>query len=1058
MRTLFDVLLRQRRLIYLLVAGLSAAGIWAALRLPSAIYPELQFPRISIVAQGSSLGARQVVFSLTRPIEQAVSIVPGVTRVRSRSIRGSSQVDVTFLPNTDMNIALQQTQQRVAQAVLPPGLDVQIERLTPSVFPILSYNLEGGDPAVLYDIARYQIVPVLSRIPGIGRVQAQGSAAREVEVIAEPARLAALGLTYTDLATAIRAGITPAAVGRVAQDYKQFLIVTDLEAHTPEEVANVMVRPGVRVRDLASVQLGTEDRVRVVTGNGRPAALINISRQPGASTLAVADSVARTMAALQRTLPSGAVLRPVYDQASLVRESVASVRDAMLIGAALAVVVLLVFLRQGRITAVSATAIPLTMTITVFGMWVVGETLNLMSLGAMAIAIGLVIDDAVVVVENIARHLALGGSRTQAIRDAVQELIWPVTTSTITTVVVFLPLGLLQGVVGQFFKTLSVTLTIAVLVSLVLALTIIPLLSAQFVTEHATGVAEAGEPGMPRAPAGRRGVFTRVGDTIGRGLDRLSDGYEHVLRASLARPLVIVAATVALGVSGYLLYGRAGTGFLPEMDEGAFVFDYFAPGGTALAETDRQVHVVERIMLRTPEIQAISRRTGAELGLFATQQNRGDLVARLVPRAQRSRTIFQVIDQLRTEVGAAVPRLRTDFIQLLSDIINDLAGAATPVEVKVFGTQLDSLEAYARRVTPTIEKVPGLVDFYNGVSEPNAELMLRVHAAEAARLGLTADQVGQAVSGALLGVPAGEVRTSDRAVGVRVRAPDSVRFDPLRLASLPVAVRAGAAATPLGAVATARDTASRAELLRENQRQMIAMTAQVDRRALGAVVGDVQRVLAANPPPAGVTVEIGGQYANQQESFRALLTILLLAAVSVVTVMVVQFESFIEPLVVLLAAPVSFAGALALLVLTNTPLNVSSLMGLILLIGLVVKNGIILLDFTRHVMQREGRALGDALEHAGRVRLRPILMTTLCTLFGLLPLALGMGAGSELQRPLALAVIGGLALSTPITLFVVPTLLVAARGRAYRLPAADAPPAGPALSVAPAGPAPIPST
>ncbi len=1029
MRDFFGLLVRQRRLVFLLVAGLSAAGIWAALRLPSAIYPELQFPRVTIVAGGSALGARQVVFSITRPIEQAVSIVPGVTRVRSRSIRGSSEVDVTFLPNTDMNLALQQTQQRVAQATLPAGLDIQIERLTPSVFPILSYNLEGGDPAVLYDIARYQIVPVLSRIPGIGRVQAQGSAAREVEVIADPSRLAALGLTYADLATAIRVGITPAAVGRVPQDYKQYLVVTDLEAHTPDDVANVVVRAGVRVRDVASVQLGTEDRVSVVAGDGRPAALINISRQPGASTLAVADSVAAVMASLQHTLPSGAVLRPVYDQASLVRESVASVRDAMLIGAGLAVVVLLIFLRQGRITAVSATAIPLTMAITVFVMWVLGETLNLMSLGAMAIAIGLVIDDAVVVVENIARHLAFGGGRHQAIRDALQELIWPVTTSTITTVVVFLPLGLLQGVVGQFFKTLSTTLTIAVLVSLLLALSVIPLLSDRFVAEQVEPEHAAG--GAGGAPA--RGVLARVGRGIGRGLDRLGDGYERVLAASLARPFVVVGLVVALGIAGYLLYGRAGTGFLPEMDEGAFVFDYFAPGGTALAETDRQVHVAEQLMLRTPEVQGISRRTGAELGLAATQQNRGDMVVRLVPRAERSRSVFEIMDALRAQTGAAVPRLRTDFIQILSDALNDLAGAATPVEVKLFGDQLDSLEAYAARVGPKVEKVEGIADFYNGVSEPNAEMLLRVEGSQAARLGLTADQVGQAVSGALLGVSAGEVRTSDRAIGVRVRAPDSVRYDPLRLASLPVAVRPGAPATPLGAVAATRDTTSRAELLRENQRQLIAMTAQVDQRSLGAVVGDVQRILTANPPPAGVQVEIGGQYANQQDSFKALLTILLLAAVSVVTVMVVQFESFVEPLVVLLAAPVSFAGALALLLLTGTALNVSSLMGLILLIGLVVKNGIILLDFTRLVMRDEGRDLGDALRHAGRVRLRPILMTTLCTLFGLLPLALGIGAGSELQKPLALAVIGGLALSTPITLFVVPTLLVAVRGREYRL-------------------------
>ncbi len=1029
---LFQLLQRQRRVVYLIVAALTAAGLWAAFRLPSAIYPELNFARISIVVQGSSLGARQVAFSVTRPIEQAVSSVPGVTRVRSRSIRGSTQVDVTFLPNVDMNLALQQTQQRVAQVALPPGLDIQIERLTPSVFPILSYNLEGGDPATLYDLARYQIVPMLSRIPGIGRVQAQGSAMREVEVVAEPSRLSMLGLTYADVAAAIRKAISPTAVGRVERDYKQFLVVTDVEAHTVEDIGAVEVRPGIRVRDVADVRLGTEDRVSVIAGNGRPAALINISRQPGASTLAVADQVQSTMADVQRTLPPGAVLRPVYDQASLVRDSVASVRDAMLIGAALSVLVLLIFLQHGRITVVSAASIPLTMTITVFVMWALGETFNLMSLGAMAIAIGLVIDDSVVVAENIVRHLSMGGTRERAISDAVQELIWPVTTSTITTVVVFLPLGLLTGVVGQFFKTLSITLTIAVLISLVLAFTLIPLLSQQFLHASAEPTADARRAESNSAPHSHS-ALARAGARVTAAFERLTDVYDRVLRATLRRPVGAAGAMLLLAVAGYLLLGRLGTGFLPEMDEGSFVFDYFAPSGTALAETDRQVRAVEQLMLRTPEIQSISRRTGAELGLFATQQNRGDLVARLVPRSQRTRSVFEIMDALRSEVLAVAPRLRTDFIQLLSDVLNDLAGNATPVEVKLFGDQIAVMEAYAARVGPKIAKVPGIADFYDGISEPNAEMLLRVRAADAARLGLSADQIGQAVSGALLGVAAGELRVEDRAVAVRVRAPDSIRFDPSALASLPVAARVGTNATALGMVASTRDTTSRSELLRENQRQMIAMTAQIAQRPLGAVVTDVRAVIALNPPPNGVQVEIGGQYANQQESFRALLVILLLAAVSVVIVMVVQFESFVEPLTVLLAAPVSFAGALALLLFTGTPLNVSSLMGLILLVGLVVKNGIILLDFTRQLMREKDMALDEALRHAGRVRLRPILMTTLCTLFGLLPLALGLGAGSELQRPLAMAVIGGLALSTPITLLVVPALLVAVRGRGFRL-------------------------
>jgi multidrug efflux pump subunit AcrB len=497
--------------------------------------------------------------------------------------------------------------------------------------------------------------------------------------------------------------------------------------------------------------------------------------------------------------------------------------------------------------------------------------------------------------------------------------------------------------------------------------------------------------------------------------------------------MIAVAAVLVLG--GWLAHRFVGTGFLPEMDEGAFVLDYFTPGGTALVETDRQLHIVERILAETPEITGTSRRTGAELGMFATQQNSGDIVARLAPSSERSRSIFAVIGDVRDRVTTALPRLHIEFVQILSDVINDLAGAARPVEIRLYGPDLAQLETFARKLAPQLEQVSGLEDLYDGVAEPSAELAMTINTAEANRVGMTPEQVSGAVSGALLGVAAGEVRLEDRSIPVRVRAPDSVRFDPLQLGALPVLSSDTRRAVPLSALASFRSQDTRSELLRQNQQQMIQIHADLAERSLGAVMSDVRAILAANPAPAGVRVEVGGQYASQQEAFRALLLVLGLAAASVIAVMVIQFQSFVEPLVILLAAPLSFVGAMVLLLVTGTPLNVSSFMGLILLVGLIVKNGIILLDFTRHRMRTDGLALEPALRDAARIRLRPILMTTLCTLFGLLPLALGLGAGSELQKPLALAVIGGLALSTPITLFVVPTLLVAIRGGAYRLEA-----------------------
>jgi CzcA family heavy metal efflux pump len=1034
-RSLFGLLAQQRRFVYLAIAVLSGAGIWAAVQLPSAIYPELTFSRITIVTQGSSLGARQVLFSITRPIEEAISIVPGVQRVTSRSIRGGSETNINFTPRTDMIFALQQVQARVNQVTpdLPPGLEIEVERLTPSLFPVLTYNLEGGDPATLYDLARYQIKPLISRVPGVGRVDVQGNDVREIEVVADPAKLAAQQMTYQDLAQAIQASTTVAAVGRMPENYKQYLIVTTTEAHSPDDVAQIIVGHGLRVSDLARVIPGTEDHVRIVAGDGRPAALINITRQLGGNTVAIADSVARIAAGLRKTLPSGVILKPVYDQAALVRDATRSVRDAMLIGAVLAVIILLLFLRHARITAISASSIPITMAITVFIMSMLGQTFNLMTLGAMAIAIGLVIDDAVVITENIVRHAHIQSDREIAIRDAIQELIWPVTTSTITTVVVFLPLGLLTGVEGQFFKALSITLTVAVLVSLIVALTIIPLLSEQFLTvpRHPEVSERSEEAEGPLSSRGETGGFLAG---IGRAIDSLGDKYERALGGTFRHARWMVGVAVALVLAGYVVHRFVPTGFLPEIDEGAFVLDYVSPGGTALAETDRQVHVAEQILLATPEISGISRRTGAELGLFATEQNTGDINARLKPEGQRDRSIFEVIDEVRTKVETAVPRLRVEFVQILSDVINDLAGASSPIEIKMFGADLEQLEAYAEKLEPKMSKIDGIEDYFNGVSEASAELQMTINLAEANRAGITPQQVAEEVGGALLGEPAGDIRLDDRSVAVRVRAPDSVRFDPRLLGAIPVFSPDTKASVPLATLATFTPTDTRSELLRENQQQLIRATGDLSGRDLGSVVKDVQAVLAQNPPPPGVRVELAGQYAGQQEAFRALLLVLGLAVASVVAVMVIQFQSFTEPLIVLFAAPLSFVGAIGLLLVTGTPLNVSSFMGLILLVGLIVKNGIILLDFTRHVMKNEGLPLAEALQHAARIRLRPILMTTLCTLFGLLPLALGIGAGSAMQKPLALAVIGGLALSTPITLFVVPTLLVVIRGRDFRLP------------------------
>ena len=779
----------------------------------------------------------------------------------------------------------------------------------------------------------------------------------------------------------------------------------------------------LRVRDLATVTLGTEDHVRIIAGDGRPAALINITRQSGGNTVAIADSVARIAESIRASLPAGVRIKPVYDQAALVRDAVSSVRDAMLVGAALAVLVLLIFLRHLRITAISASVIPLTLMITVYIMSLAGQSFNLMTLGAMAIAIGLVIDDAVVVTENIVRHLHFQPDRHIAVREAVQELVWPVTTSTITTVVVFLPLRLLQGVVGQFFAALSITLTIAVLVSLALAFSIIPLLCDEYLRPQDAEERSEG------APSGGNGIVARFGERI----DRLSDLYDRALARVIPNVKGVIITGVALLALGFLGHRFVGSGFLPDMDEGAFVLDYFTPGGTALAETDRQIHIAETILAQTPEVTGTSRTDWCRARSVRDRTEYGG--RRSAPSPAGGQVTFDLRCDGRSSrqnqccSATTQNRVRTDP-QRCDQRSRGSGSSRRGKAVRAGSQRTRELREVSRawRVEDRWNR-----DFYNGVSEPSAELMMRVNEAETNRIGLTPEQVGAEVSGALLGVGAGDVRLEDRSIAVRVRAPDSLRTDPTQLSALPIVSPTGAS-TALGSLATFTSEGTRGELLRENQQQMITMTSDVSDRALGDVMNDVKAVIAKHKPPAGIRVELGGLYASQREAFRSLLLVLALAVASVIAVMVIQFQSFVEPLVVLVAAPLSFVGAIALLLLTGTALNVSSMMGLILLVGLIVKNGIILLDFTRHRMLQDGLALEPAIREAARIRLRPILMTTLCTLFGLLPLALGLGAGSELQKPLALAVIGGLALSTPITLLFVPTLLVAIRGRDYVIP------------------------
>ena len=1001
---------RQGRAVILVTLLLAGAGAVILPSLPSDIYPPLQFPRLIVIAHSGSLPARTMMMSVTRPIEQAAMEVPGIRRVRSLTFRGATEVSAQFDPNSDMAGALQQLQNRVAEVrgELPADTELTIERLTVSSFPMLSLNLTGGLPTPdLNDYAFFVVRPALSRVPGVGRVEVSATDTREIEVVADPSRLLAANLTVDDVVAALRSSNRLAPVGRYAAGGLEHLVLASGLWGSAAEIGHtpVAVRNGVAVRvaDVARVFPGAPDRTALVTGNGRDAAVVSISQQPGASILAVKAGIERTLAELTHTLPSGLRLSKVYDLAEFVATAIANVRDAILIGGALAVLVLLLFLRDWRVTLIASITLPLTVLATFLFMKLFGESINLMSMGGLAVAIGLVIDDAVVMVENIHRRLSAGGGGRgeQAIDEATRELIAPVVGSTLTTVVVLAPLGFLSGVVGQFFRALSLTLSVSVLVSLVLSLTLIPLLS-RFAYRHGNDREQARE--------------ERPG--------RLESGYARALTASVRRPWLAVAAALVLAVAGWLLYRGMPSGFLPKMDEGGFVIDYLTPPGTALPETDRLVRKMEEAVAKTPEVAAFSRRTGAELGLFATQPNKGDILVRLKPRSQRHRSAEQVIADLRPKLAEAAPGVDLEFVQLLQDMIGDLEGAAEPLEVKIFGDDPETLVAVAERVQHEIEGVQGLVDLV-GPQPGTPETTWRIDPEAAGRAGLTVEQVQGQLATAWLGETATSLQLGDRSIPVRVRYADANRFDPTQLARLTLKTPDGRL-VPLATVARPVIATGDGELTRENLRQVALVTARLEGRDLGSAAQEIQTRLGKLKLPVGYSIEIGGQYESQRQAFRELLLVFGTAAALVLLVLVIEFRAVVPALILLLAAPLSFGGAFLLLRLAGSELDVSSAMGLILLVGLAVKNGIVMIDYA-HRLHAEGQPFAEAMAHAAEVRLRPILMTTLCTLFGLLPLALGLGAGAELQKPLALAVIGGLGLSTLVTLFAVPSAYVALR-------------------------------
>jgi len=988
-----------------------AVGAYLSLTIPVAVFPETNFPRIVVGVDNGVAPIDQMLVIVTRPIEEAVNSVQGLERVVSITSRGTAEIDLYFSWTVDMFQTLQYVNAAMAriQATLPATAKITANRLTFAAFPIMGYSLTSSTipQTKIWEIASYEIKPRLNRMTGVSTVVVQGGQEPEFEITADPAKLIATATTVQNLLDAVSKSNLVDSPGLIENNHQLVLSLVSGQARTPEEIANIVVKTTpagapIHIGDVASVAPSVKPVYTIVTANQKPAVLLNIYRQPDSNSVQVANAVHSEIDVIQKTLPKGIELRPFYDQSEIVTDSIKSVRDAILIGLILASLIMVLFLRDWGTSLVAGLVIPATIAVTFTALRILGESFNLMTLGGLAAAVGLVIDDAIVVVENIVLHRDSGQSRAEAIRSAIREIRTPLIGSTITPIVVFLPLISITGVTGTFFRALAVTVGMALLTSLALALTWTPTLSHFFI--RSKGKEKAGGHGHDGEPS------------------RAMRFYERTLRGSLKHPVLMALFSIVLIVGSYFCYKSLGSDLLPGMDEGGFVLDYIMPAGSSLEETNRVVTEVERILRTTPEVESTSRRTGMQLGLAqVTEANTGDITVKL--KRDRERSGEEIIADVRAKITKQEPMLQIEFVQWLQDMIGDLTSAPEPVAIKLFSQDPALLRTWAPQVADGIKKIPGVVDILNGIDNTisGPATMFQVDPSTAARAGFTPQEIELDASAIMQGEPAtAPVVANDRAYTIRVRFPPPARASFEAIKNTLFVSSTGKIAT-LGSLATVVELPGQTEIRRENLQRDVTVTARLEGLNLGDGMQKVQKAVADLHVPPSIRIQYGGAYEEQQRSFRDLAFVLALAVVLVFTVLLFEFGGFAAPVAVICSALLSTSGVFVALLITGKTFNLSSFMGLIMVIGIVAKNGILLLDADQR-FRSEGVSAEESMVRAGERRLRPIMMTALATIAGMVPLALAWGAGSQMLQPLAIAVIGGILASMVLSLLVTPAV------------------------------------
>ena len=1016
--------------ILFLTVSMALIGAYLAFTIPVAVFPTTDFPRIVIGVDNGVMPIDQMLVTITRPLEEAVNSVPGLQKVQSITSRGSAEVDLFF----DWTVDMYQTLQRVdavlarTQTELPATAKVESHRLTFATFPIIGYSVTSDtvSQSKLWEMATYDLKPRLNRLDGVASVIVQGGRVPEFQVTPDPARLLASGVTVTDILDAIRRTNLIDSPGLLEDNHQLVLGLVSGQVHTPEEIGQIVVKSSaagvpIRVGDIAKVGPSVAPVYTIVTANGKPAVLVSVNRQPESNTLAVANEVHAQISELESTLPPGVHVEPFYDQSTIVRDSISSVRDAVLLGLLLSSAILVLFLRDWGTSLVAGLVIPATLFVTFIVLKMTGQSFNLMTLGGLAAAVGLVIDDAIVVLENIVLHRDAGESRSQAIGSALREMTIPLIGSTITPIVVFLPLISTTGVTGSFFRALAITMAVSLLTSLLLALTWTPTLS-QYLVKNKKRENTSPADATVGASADHDALQAAEEAHLSGFFGRIVNFYARVMQLVIARPMALLLATVVIVTLSYVCYNALSSDLLPEMDEGGFILDYFTPAGSSLAESDRILQRIEKILRETPEVENTSRRTGLQLGLAAvTEANRGDFTVRL--KRNRDRGIDEIISDVRGKIEQSEPAAKVEFVQVLQDMIGDLSNQPQPIVIKLFSQDPQLLSQTAPRVADAIGKIKGVVDILDGIEDTvsGPAVTFKVDSAVASRGGFTPEEVAVDASAILEGEPAATpVVQNDRAYPIRVRFPDSNRTTLESMSNTLLVSSTGHTAT-LGSLAALSKESGEGEIRRENLQRLVEVTAHLEGLDLGRGITAVQKAVADLHLPSSIRVEYGGLYEEQQKSFHDLVVVLALALVLLFVVLLFEFRTFSSPAAILTSALLSTFGAFFALLITNTAFNVASFIGMIMVIGIVAKNGILLLDAEHHYREL-GRSPEAAMIQAGRRRLRPIAMTALATIAGMLPLAFAIGSGSQMLQPLAIAVVGGVVSSMVLSLIFTPAV------------------------------------